>query len=234
MKSRLAISLMTRLLFFFGLLLLPILLFSQKNTGFSVVGGIDHLHRTLYGVYSVEDNNPNRHFRLGVTYDQRFDEKWWFVTGLRFTQFRFDSGEIKPPVNLQYAPRYFNGTRLTLIELEGGYRWRASDYYAEIPLMFRCFPRTKGRFYLEFGGAVNVYLTTLYRLDISSEQRRYWSRDGSGTFDHVLSNVRLGVGWQWKTTRNQHLIIQPTFRYFFQNNIRYQMLSIGFEVGYRW
>ncbi|MEL6970345.1 MAG: hypothetical protein AAFZ63_03325 [Bacteroidota bacterium] len=225
---------MLRTILFFGVLLGTISLFAQKSSGFSVVGGIDYLFRVNRPAYLSADEDPHRHFRLGVNYDRRFAEKWWFVTGLRLTHFRFDTGEKDPPTNFAYVPNTFGDTNLTLADYAEGYRWRETDLYVEIPFSLRYFPRTKGSFYLEGGAAVNFYLTTFSRMDLGSRRLRSWSRDSSGSFDHLLPSVQIGAGWQWQTNRNQYLIIQPKFRYFFPFYNNFSMFSGGVEIGYRW
>ena len=225
---------MTRTILSLGVLLCSISLLAQKSTGFSVVGGTEYLFRVNQRAYLSADDDPHRHFRLGVNYDRRFAEKWWFATGVRFTHFRFDTGAKDPPADFLYVPNVFGGTSLRLADYAEGYRWRETDFYAEIPFSLRYFPSTKGSFYLEGGAAVNFYLTTFSRMDLGSRRLRYWSRDSSGSFDHLLPSVQFGAGWQWQTNRNQYLTIRPVFRYFFPFYSGFNMFSIGVEIGYRW
>ncbi|MEL6655629.1 MAG: hypothetical protein AAFR36_04250 [Bacteroidota bacterium] len=225
---------MIRTILSIAVLFCSIFLLAQKSTYFSVVGGAEYLFRVDQRTYISTDEDPHRHFRLGVNYDRRFAEKWWFVTGFRLTHFRFDTGEKDPPTNFGNVPKAFGDTDLTLADYAAGYRWRITDLYAEIPFSLRYFPTTKGSFYLEGGAAVNFYLTTFSRMDLGSRRLRSWSRDSSGSFDQLLPSVQIGAGWQWQTDRNQYLIIQPKFRYFFPFYNDFSMFSGGVEIGYRW
>lgn len=213
---------------------LTLLLTAQKEHGISLVAGTDYLVRQNTMLSVAFDTDPHLHFRLGVDLDRQLAKNWWFKSGLRFTHFRFDTGERDPLIFEQIIPTTFGGQGLSEGEFSDGFRLRVNDYYVEIPLAVHWKPENAEHFYLEAGGALNFYLSTIARLDLGDDKRTESRRESSDNLDHLLPSVRVACGWQWPTANGNHIFLQPTFRYLFPSSENLNFYSGGLEMGYRW
>lgn len=213
---------------------LAIGLSAQKEHGISLVAGTDYLIRKNSILSAAFDTDPHLHFRLGADLDRQLAKNWWFKSGLRFTHFRFDTGEREALVFEQTISVTFGGQGLEQGELSNGFRLRVTDYYLEIPLAVHWKPREAEHFYMEVGGALNFYLSTFSRLDLGDDKRTEWRRESSDSLDQLLPSLRLGFGWQWPIDNGNHIFLQPTFRYLFHSSQNLSLYSGGLEMGYRW
>ncbi|MEL6655628.1 MAG: hypothetical protein AAFN81_17795 [Bacteroidota bacterium] len=216
---------------FIGSLFFSIGLLAQAPRGFSIVSGVDYVERNQFTI-TPQGDTPPYHYRLGINYHYQIEEKWWFISGLRFTHVRFDTGDEMLLDGFTSVPQFFPGTTLTEADIAEGYRLRDTDYYLEIPLSVRYFFRDKQRFYLDGGVALNFYLSTFSTIDLVTGRRQNWTR--YSTMDKILPSLRFGFGWQLPINEDRYLSIQPTFRYFSPFESDYRMYSGGLEVGYRW
>lgn len=224
---------MRTLLSLFGLIIgLPILV-AQTPQHFSAVVGVDYLYRSDdLGPRSYAES-PHLHLRIGGDYSRELTSFLHLRTGARLTALRYDSG-IQQLVGAVSDPFQLNAGLSTFLDPEtsAGWYFKTTDFYLEIPLVFRYQPEKSDHFYVEGGMAAYFYLKTYFRSKEHYGEHTYWSISSSA--NKLMSVLQASAGWEWSISKEAQFYVQPIFRYFLTDNNSFKMLSGGLETGVRW
>lgn len=224
---------MRTLLSLFGLIIgLPILV-AQTPHHFSTIVGVDYLYRSDNLGPRFYGESPNLHLRIGGDYSRELTSFLHLRTGARLTALGYDSGiqqlvgEVSDPYQIDAGLSAFSDPETT-----AGWYFRTTDFYLEIPLVFRYQPENSDHFYVEGGLAAYFYLKTYFRSNGHYGEKTSW--DISRSADELISVLQASAGWEWPISKEAQFYVQPIFRYFLTDNNSFKMLSGGLETGVRW
>ncbi len=206
---------------------------AQTSHRFSTVIGVDYLYRSNYSSPRFYEESPNLHFRLGGDYSFELTSFLQLRTGARLTGLGYDSG-IQQLVGGINRPNQIDGDISAFLDptTSAGWYFQTTDFYLEIPLVFRYQPKSSGHFYVEGGLAAYFYLKSYFRSKTNYGERTNW--DISRSADKLISVLQASVGWEWPISKEGQFYVQPVFRYFLMDNTSFKMLSGGLETGVRW
>ncbi len=206
---------------------------AQTSHHFSAVIGVDYLSRSDNSSPGFYTESPNIHMRVGGDYSRELTTFLQLRTGTRLTGLGYDSG-IQQLVGGIDRPNQIDGDISAFLDptTSAGWYFQTTDFYLEIPLVFRYQPKSSGHFYVEGGLAAYFYLKSYFRSKTNYGERTNW--DVSRSADKLISVLQASVGWEWPISKEGQFYVQPVFRYFLMDNTSFKMLSGGLETGVRW
>jgi hypothetical protein len=220
------------LIIFTLIIALPVLV-AQTVHHFSTVIGVDYLYRSddLGPRHYAE--SPSLHLRIGGDYSRELTSFLHLRTGARLTGLGYDSG-IQQLIGEVSRPHQLDGGASAFMDptTSAGWYFQTTDFYLEIPLVFRYQPKSSGHFYVEGGLAAYFCLKSYSRSNGHYGEKTYW--DVSRSADKLISVLQASAGWEWRISKEGKFYVQPIFRYFLTDNPSFKMLSGGLETGVRW
>lgn len=206
---------------------------AQTSHHFSAVIGVDYLSRSDNSSPGFYAESPNIHLRVGGDYSRELTTFLQLRTGTRLTGLGYDSG-IQQLVGGIDRPYQIDGgfsAFMDPVSTQGNY-YKTTDFYLEIPLVFRYQPKSSDHFYIEGGLAAYFYVKSYSGSKGDYGERTNWEISRSA--DKLISVLQASAGWEWSISKEAQFYIQPVFRYFLTENTSFKMLSGGLETGVRW
>lgn len=226
-------------------LCLPLFGVSQNNS-IDIYGSLDWTYRYLtsddeFGGKNSpfltvrDDEMPELNWALGLNYNRKISEKWYFKTGVRFAVLGYETG-----IRYLYWPSEYDdeGNFVDDPDLPSAVKWDFDYFFLEIPILFRYELNQKTWApFVEAGLSPSFHLTTKQTTFSNGERIVEYDDEAFVQLNrfHIVGNLSLGINRKLST--NWQLFGQSVFRCHLtkavDNIVREYLYSLGWEMGIR-
>lgn len=228
------------------ILLVPVAGFTQMNSSWDIIAGLDYSHSFLFANKSsglrrnikvLNDVRQGKiNWRLGGNYNMRIGSNAFFKTGLRFASV----GYVYANDNLTWGSEHNGmGGHTPDPNLPHSARFSYDYWFIEIPVAFR-FERANNKFstFIEIGLSPSAYLITKVSTKLDNEEKieyRHGEQFHQINLIHLVSTFAFGANYNY--SEKVQLFAQPTLRFhltpIIDSPIKAFLYNTGLEMGVR-
>lgn len=227
-------------------ILIPTITFSQMNSSFDFIFGIENSYRSLktssedpfiQGLIESRDGRESNimNWRIGFNYNKRLTTKLFLKTGIRLASVGYEDEkktDLRWPSEIGPNGYVFDPSLPHEIQLTHNY------WFLEIPLALR-FEFTNKKFspFIESGISPSVYLTTRTTsvTDIGTDVT--YQKNGTSDFTSMHLVGMVSIGTNFTVNEKFQLFGQATYRYHLTKladaPIEEHLYNYGIEIGVR-